>query len=254
MPNRSTDSPELNGTPPTPETSMQQPSALPLRPLRMEIVDAQPLPKLDAHKSRLDAQTPTLDAQTPSHEDLYPSRRNRRRVTLRLQAQSLARYKVWCFVNKVSLQDAVERAMDLLTGAVDARASTINDLIDYDDDARKNDDDPASSSMLSSGRPDAQLDAQKNDDGENSLLNFYAETTGNRVRETDRKAFAEVSHHAPHVIKAGIITSVLRAKSQIHSFKYCIGAIEEIAESSAGADYLQYLISQFNKTKKEAKQ
>lgn len=234
---------------------MQQPSALPRRPLRMEIVDAQPLPKLDAQKSPLDARTPTLDAQTPSHEDLYPSRRNRRRVTLRLQAQNLERYKVWCFVNRVSLQDAVEQAMDLMTGALDVRASTINDLIDSDDDARKNDDDPASSSsMLSAGRPDAQLDAQKDDDGEKSLLDFYAETTGNRVREADRKAFAEVSHHAPHVIKAGIITSVLRAKSQINSFRYCIGAIEEIAESSAGADYLQYLIAQFNKTKKGAKQ
>lgn len=161
-------------------------------------------------------QTTTVVDQTTSRpvDQNYKSRTERTKIGVRLPAHKVEKYKLWCFVNKVSLQDAIEKGMDWVTGRPDDQTTTINDLDDLDD--------------------------IKTDDA----LIFYRRWTKNQLTDKDREAYEEVRHLAPHVIKSGILVSVVRSKSKIRSFRYCLGAILETAESNPSESYFEYLLEQ----------
>jgi hypothetical protein len=70
------------------------------------------------------------DQENP--EKFYYSRVHKTMIGVRLPAQKVEVYKMWCFVNKVKMQDAIEQAMDQLT-RVAANQSTTYQHDDLDD-------------------------------------------------------------------------------------------------------------------------
>ncbi len=176
--------------------------------------------KIDAQTSRLDAQTPeVVDAQTPevvdaqtSSEKFYPSRKHKKRKTIRLPSQKVEKYELWCFMNKIDFQDAVEKAMDYFIGRPDVHV-----LIDDIDDNKETDE----------------------------IIIFYRKWTGNNIKPKDRKAREEVKRFSDEICKIGILTAISRAKNKINSFAYCVPVIEDIAEDSSAIDskgeYLKHL-------------
>jgi exonuclease VII large subunit len=197
-----------------------------------EIQRAEPPQNWTARQPEVDNQTARVDNQTANNitgqpelfqkEKCYPSRRNRTQITVRLPSQKVEKYKLWCFVNKVDLQEAIERGLDFVTGQPDSQTATYQ----FDD------------------TDDALID-----DESSSILDFYAKWTRNKPTKKDKEAVAEIAHLSAHVIKCGVLLSLQRAKGRINSFRYCIGAIEETAESGAGAEYLHYLAGQLKKAK-----
>lgn len=177
-------------------------------------------PKMGDQTTTLDDQaTSTPDDQTTTIENKYPSRVQRRKKGIRLPISKLEKYETFCFVHKLDFQDAVEMAMDWLVAQ-------------------------------GTGRPDGhvlidRLDETKDDE----VLIYYAKMTGNKIKDADRKAREDLRHFSVETIKCGIITSVYRAKAKINSFRYCVGAIEEIAEAGIGdaTAYLKYLERQTKK-------
>src|SRR5689334_19754832 len=88
------------------------------KPISAEIIEPESRtsrhPQPDSQTPSLDVQpSGVLDVQPPTREDesRYPSRRNRTKVTARLPAQKVEKYKLWCHLNKVDLQDAIERGL-----------------------------------------------------------------------------------------------------------------------------------------------
>jgi hypothetical protein len=175
---------------------------------------------IDAQTSIVDAQTPkNVDAQTPKNVDAqtsselsYPSRKHRKRKTIRLPFQKVEKYELWCFMNKIDFQDAVEKAMDYFIGRPDAHV-----LIDDSDEDKETDE----------------------------VIIFYRKWTGNKIKPKDRVAREEVKKFSDDICKIGILTAISRAKTKINSFAYCVPVIEDIAEE-AGAieskgDYLKHL-------------
>jgi hypothetical protein len=162
---------------------------------------------LDAQTSTLDAQTQKeVDVQSPiisdvqtSSEKSYPSRKHKKRKTIRLPFQKVEKYELWCFMNKLDFQDAVEKAMDYLTGRPDAHV-----LIDDIDEDKETDE----------------------------IIIFYRKWTGNKIKPKDRNARDDVKRFSEDICKIGILTAILRAKTKINSFKYCVPVIEEIAAST----------------------
>jgi hypothetical protein len=117
-------------------------------------------------------------------------------------------------MNKVDFQDAVEQAMDWLT------SQPVNHiLIDELDDNKETDE----------------------------IIIFYQKWTGNNIRPKDRAAREEVKKFSDNLCRIGILTAILRAKSTINSFRYCIPVIEEVAASTSEFPvtdenaYLKYL-------------
>jgi hypothetical protein len=175
---------------------------------------------LDAQTSTLDVQTPEqldvqtpeqLDVQTPS-EKFYPSRKHKKRKTIRLPSQKVEKYELWCFMNKIDFQDAVERAMDYFIGRPD-----VHILIDDFEE-------------------DKEID---------EIIIFYQKWTGNKIKPKDRTVREEVKRFSDDICKIGILTAISRAKNKINSFAYCVPVIEDIAEE-AGAieskgEYLKHL-------------
>jgi hypothetical protein len=160
----------------------------------------------------VDAQSPkAVDAQTPS-EKLYPSRKHKKRKTIRLPSQKVEKYELWCFMNKIDFQDAVEKAMDYFIGRPDVHV-----LIDDSDEDKETDE----------------------------IIIFYQKWTGNKIKSKDRTAREGVKMFSDEICKIGILTAISRAKNKINSFAYCVPVIEDIAEE-AGAieskgDYLKHL-------------
>jgi hypothetical protein len=175
---------------------------------------------IDAQTSIVDVQTPksidvqtpkSIDVQTPS-ENSYSSRKYRKRKTIRLPFQKVEKYELWCFMNKIDFQDAVEKSMDYFIGRPDAHI-----LIDDFDEDKENDE----------------------------IIIFYRKWTGNNIRPKDRKAREEVRRFSDDICKIGILTAISRAKTKINSFAYCVPVIEDIAEDAAVIDgkdeYLKHL-------------
>jgi hypothetical protein len=153
----------------------------------------------------------------------YPSRRNRKLKGLRLPVQKLQKWEMWMFLNKVDFQDAVEMALDWLT------SQPVNHvLIDDLEDAGTNDD----------------------------VLIFYHKWTGNRITQKDKDARETMRKFSDDICKIGIAISIYRTKTKINSFKYCIGAIEEAAETPIqdNQEYLKYLQSAMIGKKKGSRQ
>lgn len=145
-------------------------------------------------------------------EKKYPSRRQRKLKGVRLPVQKLEKWELWCFLNKVEFQDAVEQALDWLT------SQPVNHvLIDDFEDVGTNDD----------------------------VLIFYHKWTGNKIFPGDKEARETVRKFSDDVCKIGIAISIYRAKTKINSFKYCIGAIEETSGTPIenNTSYLKYLES-----------
>ncbi len=175
---------------------------------------------LDAQTSSVDVQTPEqLDVQTPKQLDVqtpseksYSSRKYRKRKTIRLPFQKVEKYELWCFMNKIDFQDAVEKSMDYFIGRPDAHI-----LIDDFDEDKENDE----------------------------IIIFYRKWTGNNIRPKDRAAREEVRRFSDDVCKIGILTAISRAKTKINSFAYCVPVIEDIAEEAGAIDskgeYLKHL-------------
>jgi hypothetical protein len=133
------------------------------------------------------------------NEKLYRSRRERKLKGLRLPSQKLKKWELWCFMNKVDFQDAVEQAMDWLT------SQPVNHIL-IDD-----------------------LDDNKEID---EIIIFYQKWTGNKIRPKDRVAREEMKKFSDDVCKIGILTAILRAKAKINSLKYCVPVIEEVAATT----------------------
>jgi hypothetical protein len=175
---------------------------------------------VDVQTSNVDVQSPkTIDVQSPktidaqtSIEKFYPSRKHKKRKTIRLPSQKVEKYELWCFMNKIDFQDAVERAMDYFIGRPDAHI-LINDI-----------------------------DEDKETD---EIIIFYRKWTGNKIKPKDRTAREEVKRFSDDICKIGILTAISRTKNKINSFAYCVPVIEDVAEE-AGAieskgDYLKHL-------------
>lgn len=162
---------------------------------------------------------PVNQLTTESVEQHYPSRKNRTLLGVRLPTHKLEKYKLYAHLTKEDLQDLVEYGLDWATGQL-ANQSTGQ---------------PANQSTANH---DMMTDEVLKDD----VAIFYQKVTGNRWRKEDQDALKEVSQFAPHIIKAGIALSKMRAKVKINSFKYCHGAIHEAAQGNASEDYLQYLV------------
>ncbi len=162
---------------------------------------------IDAQTSSVDAQSPKIiDAQSPkiidaqtSSENFYPSRKHKKRKTIRLPSQKVEKYELWCFMNKIDFQDAVEKAMDYFIGRPDVHV-----LIDDSDEDRETDE----------------------------IIIFYQKWTGNKIKSKDRTAREGVKMFSDEVCKIGILMAILRAKSKINSFQYCVPVIEEIASTT----------------------
>jgi hypothetical protein len=175
---------------------------------------------VDAQTSSVDVQTPKdVDVQTPKDVDVqtsseisYPSRKHRKRKTIRLPFQKVEKYELWCFMNKIDFQDAVEKAMDYFIGRPDAHI-----LIDDFDENKETDE----------------------------IIIFYRKWTGNKIKPKDRAAREEVKRFSEDVCKIGILTAISRAKTKINSFAYCVPVIEDIAEEASAIDgkgeYLKHL-------------
>jgi hypothetical protein len=146
-------------------------------------------------------------------ENLYRSRRERKLKGLRLPVQKLEKWELWCFMNKVDFQDAVEKAMDWLT------SQPVNHVLNDD------------------------LDEAKETD---EIIVFYRKWTGNKIKPKDRASREEVKRFSDDICKIGILTAILRAKSKINSLGYCVPVIEEVAENmealpSDKNTYVKYL-------------
>jgi len=145
-------------------------------------------------------------------EKTYRSRRERRLKGLRLPIQKLEKWQLWCFINKLDFQDAVETAMDWLT------SQPVNHVL-IDD-----------------------LDEDKETD---EIIIFYRKWTGNKIKQKDRIARDEVKRFSADVCKIGILTAISRSKNKINSFAYCVPVIEDIAEEAKAIDtkgeYLKHL-------------
>ncbi len=175
---------------------------------------------IDAQTSSVGVQSPKdvdvqslkdVDVQTSS-EKFYPSRKHKKRKTIRIPSQKVEKYELWCFMNKIDFQDAVEKAMDYFIGRPDAHI-----LIDDFDEDKENDE----------------------------IIIFYRKWTGNNIRPKDRKAREEVKRFSDDVCKIGILTAISRTKTKINSFAYCVPVIEDIAEEAGAIDskgeYLKHL-------------
>jgi hypothetical protein len=156
-----------------------------------------------SNANQLDSQLANqLDSQLVSqstNKRIYKSRRERRQKGLRLPVQKLEKWELWCFINKVEFQDAIETAMDWLTSQP---ANHV--LIDDFDEDKENDE----------------------------IIIFYRKWTGNNIKPKDRTAREEVKMFSDDICKIGILMAILRAKSKINSFQYCVPVIEEIASTT----------------------
>jgi hypothetical protein len=173
----------------------------------------------DTVDNQLTVNSEKVDNQLTS-EKKFRSRRERKLKGLRLPKQKLEKWELWCFVNKFDFQEAVEIAMDWLTGQPVASLTGQLDnhvLIDDIDDNKETDE----------------------------IIIFYQKWTGNNIRPKDRKAREEVRRFSDDICKIGILTAISRAKTKINSFAYCVPVIEDIAEDAAVIDgkeeYLKHL-------------
>ncbi len=174
--------------------------------------------------SQLANQSDSQLANQSDSEKIYKSRKQRRQKGLRLPVQKLEKWELWCFINKVEFQDAVETAMDWLTSQP---ANHV--LIDASDEDKENDE----------------------------IIIFYRKWTGNNIRPKDRAAREEVKRFSDDICKIGILTAISRAKTKINSFAYCVPVIEDIAEEAGAIDskdeYLKHLERFISSSRKGSK-
>ena len=133
-------------------------------------------------------------------------------LNTRIRKQLNEQMEIYCFFHKVSKREFIESA---IATKLQSDNATKQPRIDND---------------LDDGLTDEEI------------FIFYRKWTGNRITDGDRKFYREIQHFAPHVIQCGILLSLQRAPTRVNSLRYCKGAIEEMAASGAGRDYVTYLM------------
>lgn len=163
----------------------------------------------------------TSDAE-PRESPFWPSRKFKTRLNLRFPGDLAQELEKFCQRNGLSKQDAAEIAIRRLIA----------------DDRAQN----RAPSQLQTGHPQTGHQdlwvpekPHDHDDEDDDRIIIYQQMTGNRVNARDRAAFAEVRHLHVDVIREGIRLSVERAPAPVKSFRYCLGAILEVAARSAPA-------------------
>jgi hypothetical protein len=190
----------------------------------------------------------------PVDEKRFRSRVEREMIRGRVPTQKAEKYRLFCHLMKIDMQDFLEEAGDLLlvkygfgTGAPVLQCSTDHDLDDQIDDEKE---ETSSSSLFpEAGAPVLQPEERK----EAEALAFYAKTTGNQVKERDRDAYREVADLPLHSFRAGVMQSVLLCRTRVNSLKYCLGAIREAAEAGMSEEIVNYLQSSFGKRLQQVK-
>lgn len=141
----------------------------------------------------------------------------------------------------MDFQDLVETSIDFFMAQFEASASSGAQVPTFNINDRSNDDEVLNLDLplldQNSGSPGAQnipieeLKARR-------ALEFYSAKTGNPIRPRDRQAFETghdefpgVMNMPPHVIRYGIMASILICKSKVNSFSYCLGQIHAAAEA-----------------------
>jgi hypothetical protein len=141
----------------------------------------------------------------------YPTRKYRERLNLRIPQEIAEMFEHFCRDRGVSKQDAAEvairRLMDSNWAPSDGRTGH----------------------PVSRAQPGTQSPSQPHDDHDQRLMIIYQEMTGNRATRRDWAALAEIRQLGEAIIREGIRLSVVRAPSPIKSFRYCLGAIWEVA-------------------------
>jgi hypothetical protein len=181
-------------------------------------VDNQKSLGLDNQKSLgLDNQSQHLLQQRKDIESTYQSRKARKQKGVRLPVQKLNKWELWCKINKIDFQDAIEIAMDWITSEKNTGYLDNHILIDDIDD--------------------------KVDD---EILEFYKNWTGNKISSKDRIARNSVIRLSDSICKIGILVAIDRSKTKINSFAYCVQVIEQMNEELRAQNvkpegYLEYL-------------
>jgi hypothetical protein len=191
-----------------------------------------------------------------SDEARLRSRIDRVVVRARIPKQKVLKYKYFCLVHELNLQDAVELAMDSLlvnyarlTGAPEPQSPTVTDLSDLDDDDKETPLTFSSNLSLIREAPEPQsLTPAQLKEGE--ALTFYSNRTRNRTTARDKGKYYEVPKDGSHpiselplvAIKLGILQSVLLCRTHVNSFAYCFGAIREHAGTGSSEELLNYFL------------
>ena len=185
----------------------------------------------------------TESKPTPKDETLFRSRKDRRLKGIRISAEKLEKYELWCMINKVSFQDAVEKALDWLTSGQPVNHVLIDD---QDDDEEKDIGKSISSSVIE------------------QIGSFYCQWTRNSISDEDHRAMAEIAQIDLNAIKLGILIAIRRKAStrkkttKINSFRYFLNSIREVARSHLGKSVsermLQHTIQEIFKMNPEARQ
>lgn len=152
-------------------------------------------------------------------ERLYRSRRERRLKGIRLPVSSLDRYELWCVLNKVDFQEAVDFALNWLT------SQPVNQLTGQ-----------LVNQLTTLINNDYNNELIINDEKSKRVFSKYTELTGKQVSKKDREAYGEVAHLDLAVITDGLKTAIKRATaagSRVNSFRYAINCIHEVAKISA---------------------
>jgi hypothetical protein len=89
-----------------------------------------------------------------------------------------------------------------------------------------------------------------------ALLDYYGQWSENQIREGDWKELRRVFSYSPLVVKAGILISLLRKEAKggrVGSFKYCLGAIDEVAKAGVMDNefYVSHLEMKLRKQREE---
>jgi hypothetical protein len=141
----------------------------------------------------------------------YPTRKYRERLNLRIPQEISERFEQFCRDRGVSKQDAAEVAIRRL---IESNWAPSSDKTGH----------PVDRVQLGTQSP-----SQVHDDHDQRLRIIYQEMTGNRATRRDWAALAEIRQLGEAIIREGIRLSVVRAPSPIKSFRYCLGAIWEVA-------------------------
>ncbi len=150
----------------------------------------------------------------------WPSRKFKTRLNLRFPGDLSDQLDEYCRTNGLSKQDAAEIAIRRMLS---------------DDRSSNRAPNPSQTGHPQTGHPQLWVpeSAHDHDDDEDDRIIIYQQMTGNRVNARDRAAFAEIRHLHTDVIREGIRLSVERAPAPVKSFRYCLGAILEVASRSS---------------------
>ena len=159
-------------------------------------------------------------------------------LNFKFPRQLVRRFDLWCHQNKVTKTEAIMRALSLLMDGVSTSSTS------------------STSSTLSTS---VLIDDFKIDD--DNIVVVFSELTGNKWKATrDAPVLKELrdAGRTTSQIECGIALSVFRCSdpSGVVSLRYCVGAIEEVAENPAKdlQQYVDHIKTRIAKDKKRKTQ